>query len=266
MSLYRTNAIVLRTRNLGEADRVMILLSEDFGKFEAVAKGARRGRSRFVGNTLPFNYLKALFFTGKSLDTLSQAELIHSFAQLREDLYKLAYATYWAELIDGFVPEREEVRELFRFLLAAFVALERAAEPHLLNLAFEIRTLDYLGYRPELAHCAGCGEPLSIARYFSATAGGMVCERCRLSYPDLLSAGPEERKLLESLITTDLRELAAIKAIPSASRGAGLILRSFIEARMERTLKSRAFLDNIVAGEKPQTAPELDPESDHSPR
>ena len=264
MSLYRTNAIVLRTRNLGEADRVLILLSEDFGKFEAVVKGARRGRSRFVGNTLPFNYLKALFFTGKSMDTLSQAELIHSFAQLREDLYKLAYATYWVELVDGFVPEREEVRELFRFLLAAFVVLERAAEPQLLNLAFEIRTLNYLGYRPELDHCAGCGEAFTIARYFSAAAGGMVCERCRLSYPDLLSAGPEERDLLESLISTDLRELAAVKVIPPASRGVGLILRSFIEARMERTLKSRAFLDNILADGEAQTATELHPEPDHS--
>lgn len=265
MSLYRTNAIVLRTRNLGEADRVLILLSEDFGKFEAVTKGARRGRSRFVGNTLPFNYLKALFFTGKSMDTLSQAELIHPFSQLREDLYKLAYATYWVELIDGFVPEREEVRELFRFLLAAFVVLERTVEPQLLNLAFEIRILNYLGYRPELDHCAGCGEQLAVVRYFSATAGGMVCERCHTSYRDLLPAGPEERDLLLSLITTDLRELAALKPIPSASGGAGLILRSFIEARMERALKSRTFLDSILS-EKTQAAAVIHSLPDHSQR
>lgn len=121
MGLYHSTAIILKTRNLGEADRVLLLLSEEYGKFEAVVKGARRPRSRFIGNTLPFNLVKAMFFTGKNLDQLSQAELTHSFVSIREELIKLAYASYWVELIDEFLPEREPAPEIFRFFLAVLI-------------------------------------------------------------------------------------------------------------------------------------------------
>jgi DNA repair protein RecO (recombination protein O) len=76
MGTYQTKAIVLRSRNLGEADRVLVLLSEDYGKIEAVVKGARRQHNRFIGNTLSFNYLNVMLFTGRSLDQFSQAELL----------------------------------------------------------------------------------------------------------------------------------------------------------------------------------------------
>ena len=172
MGLYRSNVIVLRTRNFGEADRILVLLSEDRGKFEAVVKGARRGRSRFVGNTLAFNCFKGMFFTGKNIDSLSQAELVHPFSILQEDLTKLAYASFWVELVEGFTPERVESKEVFQFLLAAFLTLEQTEDPILLNLAFEIRLLHYLGYQPQLDRCVSCGESSLDQSYFSVQAGG----------------------------------------------------------------------------------------------
>lgn len=246
MSLYQTNVIVLRARNLGEADRVLVLLSEDQGKFEAVVKGARRGRSRFVGNTLPFNFLKALFFTGKNLDTLNQAELVHSFTKLREDLAKLAYASYWVEMVDGFVPERQEVTEVFRFLLASFIVLEQTAEPEMLNQAFQVRLLHYLGYHPELDHCVVCGNELRELIYFSAHAGGIVCGKCRPSYADVISTPAAAVELYKKLVITDLREVAQTTGNEEAVAIVSQILRSYIETRLERPLKSQVFLDNLL--------------------
>lgn len=246
MGLYRTNAIILRTRNIGEADRVLVLLTEDLGKFEAVVKGARRGRSRFVGCTLPFNYIKALLLSGKGMDNLSQAELIHSFSKIREDLIKLAYASFWMELIDGFVQEREEVKEIFRFLLAAFIVLENVSDPKILNLAFEARILNYLGYQPRLDFCTACGKLITGSFLFSIEAGGLICEVCREEYPDLTHISLNVLQLLKKLTETDLRRLNDLMASESEFRIAGKILRGFIEARFDKPLKSRVFLDNIL--------------------
>jgi DNA repair protein RecO (recombination protein O) len=252
MSLYQTNVIVLKSRNLGEADRVLMLLSEDLGKFQAVVKGARRERSRFVGSTLSFNYLKAMFFTGKNLDTLSQAELIHPFSKLREDLTYLAYASFWIELIDSFVPEKVEVKEVFNFLLAAFLTLEQTADPALLNLAFQIRLLNYLGYQPELDVCTACHQPLAAGAqadelYFSATAGGVICRKCGLQYSGLTRVNPAQLNLIQLLTAIDIRELATLKGGAGDYKIISIILREFIENRLEKPLKSRVFLDNLLS-------------------
>lgn len=251
MGVYRSNVIILKSRNMGEADRVLMVLSEDLGKFQAVVKGARRERSRFVGSTLSFNYLKAMFFTGKNLDTLSQAELIHSFGKLREDLTSLAYASFWVELIDGFVPERVEVREVFQFLLAAFITLEQTADPALLNLAFQIRLLRLLGYQPELEECTHCHSPRHESPgaeiHFSATAGGLICCGCRLHYSGLTRINPAQLDIIQRLSATDMRELASIQGEAIDFKTIGIILREFVEARLERPLKSRVFLDSLLS-------------------
>lgn len=246
MGVYQNNVIVLRSRNLGEADRILVLLGEDSGKFEAVVKGARRQRSRFVGNTLPFNYLKAQFFPGKGLDSLSQAELIHPFVKLREDLVKLAYASYWVEMVDGFLPEKAEAKEVFRFLLAAFVVLEQTVDPILLNMAFETRLLNYLGYQPQLNCCVGCG---SVAEQisFSAIAGGVICRECGPQHRDLIALSPDDLNLLTSLAKTDIRELSVLGFDRSRLSNVQRILRNFIEARLEKPLKSKAFLDEVLS-------------------
>jgi DNA repair protein RecO (recombination protein O) len=247
MSIYRANVIVLRTRNLGEADRILVLLSEERGKFEAIVKGARRGRSRFVGNTLPFNFLKAMFFTGKSMDTLSQAELGYSFTGIREDLLKLAYASFWVELVDGFIPERVEAKEIFQFLLAAFLTLEQTPEPMLLNLAFEIRLLNYLGYQPELSLCVGCGKLITGEPCFSSQAGGVLCDRCRAQYSDPVPVKRAVLDLIKQLAAADLRELNKVNGLKDDYKTIGTILLKFMETRLERPLKSKVFLDNLLS-------------------
>lgn len=245
MGLYRTKAIVLRSRNLGEADRVLVLFSEECGKFEAVVKGARRQRSRFVGNTLPFNYFEGLFFTGKSLDSLSQVELVHSFSGLREDLTRFAHASFWVELIDGFLPEGQEAGELFRFLLAAFIVLEKADDAEILNLAFLARLLKYLGYQPELNCCTCCGRIPESKQFFSAETGGLICGDCSLQYRDLIPINQELLNCFGLLEETDLREVQHLKIEKSDRIKFFAMLSDFIENRLERPLKSRVFLDNL---------------------
>jgi DNA repair protein RecO (recombination protein O) len=186
-----------------------------------------------------------MLLTGKNLDTLSQAELIHSFTKLHEDLTKMAYASYWVELVDSFIPERQEAKEIFRFLLAAFIVLERTDNPAILNLAFETRLLNYLGYQPQIDNCTCCGGTLEGKISFSAAAGGVICPDCHLKYRDLISVSSADLRVLEHLGSADLRELDNSLLAPDSCKVVEKILRNFIETRLERPIKSQLFLDNL---------------------
>lgn len=247
MSNYRTKILVLKTRKLGEADRIILVLSEDYGKFEVVVKGARRQRSRFVGNTLPFNLLNAFFFTGRSLDQLSQAELVRSFSVIREDLVKMAYATFWVELVVEFLPERDPAPEIFRFLLAALLTLETSNLPDILNLAFQMRLLNYLGYQPELDHCANCGGSVPARPRFSVEAGGVICSQClEGAEPRGIEIQREGLQLLKLLLVTDIRKLDGVDRTTVSLTALKNLLRYFIEARLDHPLKSQAFLESVL--------------------
>jgi DNA repair protein RecO (recombination protein O) len=154
------------------------------------------------------------------------------------------------ELVDGFVPERQEAREIFRFLLASFIVLEKTKDPIILNLAFEVRLLNYLGYQPQIDRCTSCGtvfeKEIADAVSFSAQAGGVICPNCTLKYRDLIKVDRTDLQVLGRLGGIDLRELDKILLPPHNCRNLQRILRDFIEARLERPLKSEVFLGIVM--------------------
>src|SRR5215831_19514976 len=155
--LYRTAAVVLKRMDLGEADRIVTFFSRDQGKVRAVAKGVRRVTSRSAGHIEPFTVTDVLFAVGRELDVVSQADTIESFRELREQLDLTTHAYYLAEVVDRF-------REL-----------SRASDCRLVLIAFHVRLLDALGYRPELRQCVGCQAVIEpVANHFSALQGGAL--------------------------------------------------------------------------------------------
>lgn len=249
MGLYRAEGIVLRSRPFGEADKILVILTKEKGKTEAVAKGARRPRSRLVGAAQPFSYLKLLVFEGKSLDQLSQAEIIKSFGALRDDLLLMSYATYWMELLDIFLPMAEPNEEVFLFTLAGLVVLEKTIEPSILSMAFEMRLLYYLGYLPSLEDCARCGvkldsEPLG----FSPKEGGALCADCqRMVEIRPFPFSREGLELMSRLAVADIREVSKWRILPEIKGEVAKALLSFIEIRAEKPIRSLAFLQSILS-------------------
>lgn len=250
MGLYRTDGIVLRTRPFGEADKILVIFTREKGKIEAVARGARRPRSRLVGAAQPFSYLKVLIFEGKNLDELSQAEIVKSFGAIRGNLLQMAYAAYWTELLDAFLPFHEPNTEVFLFTLAGLLVLEKNPEPSLLSRAFELRLLNYLGYSPTLSTCAYCGQDItsSAPAGFSPVEGGVICARCRSSIEvkplPFSKAGVD---LMSRLTSADLRTLAEWKVESALKTEVEKALLSFVEYRAEKPLKSLAFLQSMLS-------------------
>lgn len=253
MGLYHCEGIILRTRGLGEADRIVTLFTKEKGKIEAVARGARRPRNRLVGVTQQFSYIKALVFTGKNLDQLSQAEIIKSFAPLRDELLKMAYATWWAELLDVFLPLNEVNSDVFLFLLAGLVVLERVPDPMLVSRAFELRLLKYLGYEPVLDRCVGCQNAVGSFAGFAPSEGGLLCRSCAgASGAQLIPVRPAAVSFLRTLYQTDLRDLARRPVDPALGNELGHLLFTFIQLRAEKTLKSLSFLQSLLAWKPPE--------------
>lgn len=150
MPLYKTDAINIRSFNIGEADKLITLFSREYGKIKAVAKGARRTASKFGGRLEVFSYNKLLLATGKSLDIISQCETIESFYRLREDAGRLRTGLYFIKLVDLTTEERQSNEGLFDLLLNSLMILRGFGDLNRLERYFEVKLVEVEGLFPNL--------------------------------------------------------------------------------------------------------------------
>ncbi len=178
--LVRTEAVVLRRHDLGEADRIVTLYTAHVGKVRAVAKGIRRPTSKLGGHLELFTHGQVMLARGRNLDVITQVETLSSFLGLREDLWRAGHAYYVAELLDRMTEEHAENAALYRLLVTTLQRIASAPRPDQATHLFEVQALDLLGYRPELRRCVRCRgllRPDSIS--FSAGDGGVLCASCQ---------------------------------------------------------------------------------------
>lgn len=182
---YSTEAIVLRTRLIGEKDRVMTLFSPEEGKFDATARGARNPKSKLAATSQPFVHARFLIARGRSLDIASQAEVETAHPHISADLWRTAWATLVCETC-SIVPERQNdplMFEILKLSLGAFNDETRNADDiELAGLWFQAQFLSHAGYAPTIGRCVVSGEKIVVppddltARVaFSPTLGGTLC-------------------------------------------------------------------------------------------
>ncbi|NLV91917.1 MAG: DNA repair protein RecO [Firmicutes bacterium] len=244
MGLYRTEGIVLRTKDLGDADKILTIFTADAGKVAVVSKGCRRVRNRLIGVSAPFVHLRALIFKGKSLDTLSQGEILHSFIDLREDLLKMAYASYLAEVVDQLTAERDPVPQVFQLLLGCFHLLSRGHSPEIVARYFDINVLSLLGYRPQLDVCTQCGANLEQPR-LSLTLGGGLCRQCHPQDPAAVPLSLGAVQMLRRFMVTPVERLPVLQVSEEMLQEMERGLRLFMDYRLARPLNSLSWLNTI---------------------
>ncbi|MET8138745.1 DNA repair protein RecO [Sphaerisporangium sp. NPDC005288] len=180
MNLYRDEGIVLRTQKLGEADRIVTVLTKRTGKVRGVAKGVRRTKSRFGARLEPFTHVDLQLHTGRSLDVITQAETLRPYGEgLVSDYPRYTAGTAMLETADRLtVGEKEPALRQFLLLLGGLRTLvEGGHEARLVLDAYFLRSLAVAGYAPALESCARCSTP--AIRAFAIAAGGVVCGGCR---------------------------------------------------------------------------------------
>src|ERR687893_915591 len=240
-SLYRDEGIVLRTKKLGEADRIVTVLTRRHGKVRAVAKGVRRTKSKFGSRLEPFSHVDLQLYTGRNLDIVSRAESIRAYGQdVVDDYPSYTAGTAVLETADRLTAEEKEPSlRLFLLVIGALRALADRTHPAGLVLdAFLLRAMSVAGWEPALGDCARCAEP-GPHRHFSVPAGGSVCPPCRPTGSAMPKAVTIE--LLEALLSGDW-DVAEASAPAQRREGSGLVA-ALLQWHLERGLRSLPLVD-----------------------
>jgi DNA repair protein RecO (recombination protein O) len=233
VALYRDRGVVLRTYRLGEADRIVVLLTEGHGKVRAVAKGVRKTKSRFGSRLEPTSHVALLLYEGRELDVVTQADSIDHHPAVRADLGRLAKATALLEAVDHVAQDREPDAQLYRMLVGALHALDRRDSP-LLVPAFFWKLLAAEGVAPLVDGCARCGDPDDLVA-FDLAEGGVLCRAHRSGVP--ISA--DALALLRRILTGELNAALAEPAGP-ATRELDALATATMEVHVERRLRAPA--------------------------
>jgi DNA repair protein RecO (recombination protein O) len=250
---YRTEAIILRRKDIGETDRLLTVLTPEKGKIRVVGKGIRKPRSRKAGHLELFVCAKVLLAKGHEFDLVTQAEMVNAYRPLREDLLRTAHASYAVELLDKFTPDSEEHRELYELLRHALEWLCTAADVPLATRYYELQLLTLAGFQPQLHRCAQCGEVLKPEdQFFSVLDGGVVCRACAapaegftLLRPGLVPLSLNALKVLRYFQTQPYAKATAVAISQTTQNDVERILARYIISILERQLKSVEFLKLI---------------------
>ncbi|MCS7172749.1 MAG: DNA repair protein RecO [Armatimonadetes bacterium] len=251
MPVYKVEGIVLGRRNLGEADRVLTLLTREYGKLAVKAKAVRRPSSRLAGRLEPFTHARFLLARGRTLDVVAQVEVITSFASLRADLLRTAWAAVCAELTDRMLQGLDPHPEVFETLLQAQEALA-GGDPEMATLWYALRLVRHLGYGPVLDRCARCGRSVQGNGAWQILAGGLLCATCALQDPQAPGIRGETVGALRFLSRARPRELARLRLSASARAEAVDALVTYAEAHFEGRLRSLGVLRTLQV---PSVAP-----------
>jgi len=247
MPTYQADAIVLRRLDYGEADRIVTLLTREHGKLAAIAKGARRGKSRVSGSLDLFERSTMMLAKGRNLDVVAQVERRGDARHIAGNLQRTAYACLVAEIVDKVLEDRHPVDEIFELVvrtLAELNALERS--PRADAAWFLMRILELLGYQPQLQDCPGCGVTLPEAPgWFSPLLGGVLCARCGAHDQAGSSLSVNGLKVLRLMAGGHAELYDRLRLTESLLVEIEQALEAQLEYHLDRRLKSLDFIRGL---------------------
>ena len=249
-----THALILRSVDVGESDRIVHLLVPEHGRVTARAAGARRSTKRFSGTLDLFNHLRVSLHRrrGAAIGRLEQAVLVRHWAPLRSDPARFALACYLLELLDRLAPEggiRRDMQRLFRFALDSFEAISTHRPDLTLRTILELRALDALGVRPELRRCVGCARDLTDERVgFHVADGGPVCGACAVRRGGVDSGPPGHAAGARACARARGRAARPPGPERAHTREARQVVARFQRYHVGVELRSERFLDRMGLG------------------
>jgi DNA repair protein RecO (recombination protein O) len=246
MAAEKLEALVLRTYNLTESSKIVVLLTSLKGKVRAVAKGVRRAKSKFGSALEPITYVEAEVYykENRDLQNLAQAVTRESFPSIRSDLKRLGVASVMCELMDQFVQENEESSRPFVLLFVSLKTLESMSKNYdSLRIAFYLKVLETSGLLPEMGCCLRCSGELKNHAYLDAGSGGILCSRCSAGMGEKVRTG--SLTIMQRLHSIDWPLLERTR-VPSASVDEIVhALEAYIAHHTGRRLKATKFLHSI---------------------
>ncbi len=249
--LYKTEAIILRQRRLGEADRILTVYTPARGKMDVKAKGVRKTTSRLSGHLQPLTRCMLQMAQGHISDVVTGCETLESFRGLLEDLDRLSRAFYAAELVDRMTAVDVPGYMTYRLFLDTIRRLDQGEDSDLALRHFEMRLLDQAGFRPQLDACVACETPLRPEEnFFAPEAGGALCPGCVPGQAGARVLSVNALKVLRLLQRGSYGDVARVRMPPDLTRDVERHLRSYIIGVLERDVNAAAFIEQLRRDER----------------
>lgn len=237
--LYNTTGVILRRRDVGESDRIVVVYTRESGKRSFSARGSRKTTSKIAGQIEPFSLVSLHVAQTRGLHIVSQAEARDIFPALRLNEQAIAIAGVIAELVDSMTPEEQPNRDVFDLLIASLTLLDNMNDPILVLVAFELGLLRHLGYRPSLANCSRCGKALEAVENGFSMDSGVVCPECWRESPTVVPMSVASLKLLRAIDRGDLSSLLSLRLDPAIVAESDAILAAYVQNILGKPSRAR---------------------------
>lgn len=244
----RTEGIVLRRRDFGESDRILVLFTRKLGRISGIAKGSRKPSSRNAGHLELFMRSSFLISRGRNLHLITQADVIDSYESLRSDLSGIGQGSYIIELVDAVTYEEGSNLQLYELLITTLEALDSGQDPAMISHFFELHLLGLVGFQPEFFICVECGNQITEQdQFISGELGGVVCPSCASKINGVIIRPVSARilKYLRHIQRSSLQDLMALNIPAEVLKGLDDVIHYYLTHTLEGQLNSPDFINRI---------------------
>ena len=245
MASYQTAAVVLGSKNWGEADKMVTLFTLERGLVEAAAFGCRRPRSPLAAGMQMFSSIEVQLAEGRRVDTVRQCSLKRHYKKLSEDLEVMAYGSFVAEFLREFLPPGQVEPQMFARLLYILEAFE-SRNPRVTALMAVVQLLEFTGMQLHFERCVRCGQEISGAAGFSLSEGGAVCPDCSRRQNPQAQISAELRAFILALRDYDWEKAPALKVTGALLMQTEKLLLTYLQNLLGKPLKSLAFIQSLT--------------------
>ena len=248
--MIKTSGIVTRDTKYGESGKIVTVLSRDLGKISAIASNVRSNKSRMLAGLQLFSYSEFVLFKSsgkKGLYRLNEATVTESFENIRTDLEKLAYASYFAEVLNHALPDESPDDEMLRLMLNTLFALDRSlADPVKIKTVFEWRMAYLAGYAPLLDTCGkcGCGGKLS---HLDPSCGRAYCESCAASFPSAIPVNTTMLNIISYILGADSKKLFSFDSGEDTLRYLSRVSEVYLKTQLEEDFVTLDYLKKVTS-------------------
>lgn len=236
--------IVIKTQDYSESHKIVTIFSNKLGKVSAIARGAKKPKSRMAAVTQPFILGEFFVYVNSGLSTIQQGDVIDSLRLIREDIIKTAYAAYVVELTDKLTDSRILNKYLFDQLYQTLQWIGEHNEADIPIMMFELKLYATAGIAPVLDRCVHCGNKESLF-CFSITEGGLLCAKCKHTDPESIVLSEKLAKLLNIFANVELERIGTISVKPENKKLLRQLMDSYYDQYGGYFLKSKRFLNQM---------------------
>ncbi|HGJ67350.1 TPA: DNA repair protein RecO [bacterium] len=258
MAIKRSKAIVIGSYPLRESDKIIVFLTRDFGKIRAVAKGVRNIKNKLCGRLELLTFGELIYFerTGKDLHSINSFDIIEPFQMLREDLLKMAYCSYIAELVQHVISEEETDPQIFDLTLSMMSMIAINNEPEIIIRAYELRLLEKMGLKPRLDSCILCSAEIDdLNPKFSVKNGGILCNKCSNSENNIFTISRGSLEVMKKMQESSLEFISRLRLSEQNRQEITKALLSFLTFHTDiKNLRSLSFLEAIKSEYRSQNS------------